>query len=618
MECLRFILESMGDGLIATDLNGHVILMNQVAEELTGWKKEEAIGNPVSKIYHIINEATKEPVTNPVEKVLIENKVKNLANHTLLIAKDGKTIAIADSAMPIRSTDDTPEGIVLVFRDVTKERKTAARLKQSEAKYKKLALEYEKAFNGTQDAMCIIDVTVKDNKPEFGYRRFNMSAITEFSILNEDFAFDEINRFFSDEVTEFTTPKQLYGATIGTKIEKYCHDCYTSKKNISFKYEQNAKVWHTVLVPIIENRRVNQIVSSSRDITHQHQAEKEIKYLSYHDTLTGLHNRAYLDQQLTDPDIKNKLPMSIIVGDVNGLKLANDAFGHHEGDKLLRRTADILKCACRKDDIIARCGGDEFTIILPKTTERDAMKIIRRIKKECLQYAHEIIQPSIALGITTKKNDDEDIYDLIKVAESRMYTNKLLEGKSARSSIISSLKRTVWEKNHETGDHTQRLQELALGVGTLLGMSSNELDELNLLAALHDIGKVGIPDHILLKPGPLSTIEWDTMKKHCEIGYRIAQSSPDLTPIATGIFTHHERWDGTGYPQGLQGKEIPLIARIIAVVDAYDVMTHERPYKKAVSHIEAIKELKRCAGQQFDSKIVALFIASLTKPDWIV
>ncbi len=618
MERLRFILESMGDGLIATDLNGHVTLMNRAAENLTGWKKEEAIGSPISNVYHIINEETKEPVTHPVEKVLTENKVKNLANHTILIAKNGQEIGIADSAMPIKGTDDTPEGIVLIFQDVTKERKAEARLKQSEAKYKKLALEYEKAFNGTQDAMCIIDVTTKNDKPEFCYRRFNMSAITEFSILNEDFALDEISRFFSNKVTEFTTPKQLYGETIGTKIESYCIDCYYCKKNISFKYEQNGKTWHTVLVPIIENCRVNQIVSSSRDITHQHKAEKEIKYLSYHDTLTGLYNRAYLDKQLSNPDMENKLPVSIIVGDVNGLKLANDAFGHYEGDKLLIRTADILKCACRKGDIISRCGGDEFTILLPKTTEKDTMKIIQQVKMECHKYADEIIQPSIALGAITKKDHGQDIYELVKMAENRMYRNKLLEGKSARSSIISSLKRTVWEKNHETGDHTQRLQELALGVGTLLGMSSNELDELNLLAALHDIGKVGIPDHILLKPGPLSDIEWDTMKKHCEIGYRIAQSSPDLTPIATGIFTHHERWDGRGYPQGLQGEDIPLIARIIAVVDAYDVMLNERPYKKAISHNEAIKELKRCAGSQFDPKIVDLFITSLTKPAWIV
>jgi HD-GYP domain-containing protein (c-di-GMP phosphodiesterase class II) len=188
----------------------------------------------------------------------------------------------------------------------------------------------------------------------------------------------------------------------------------------------------------------------------------------------------------------------------------------------------------------------------------------------------------------------------------------LLEQSSAHSAIVSSIKATLFEKSHETEEHAQRLIALSKEVGIALNLSQAELDKLELLASLHDIGKVGVRDDILTKPDKLNEKEWIEIKRHPEIGYRIAMSSPELAPIAEGILCHHEWWNGKGYPQGLCGESIPLISRIVSVVDAYDAMTNDRPYRKALDQELAIEIIKQNAGSQFDPQIVKFFINTLS------
>ena len=345
-----------------------------------------------------------------------------------------------------------------------------------------------------------------------------------------------------------------------------------------------------------------------KDITESKKAEEEIKYLSYFDKLTGLYNRTYFKKQLAEIDKERNLPLSIIMADCNGLKIVNDAFGHDEGDRLLVHTARVLQRACCQEDIVARIGGDEFAIILPKVDQEAAYVVFQRIKEYCAEEKSLVVVPSLAMGIATKTSPDEDINRILKKAEDRMYSAKLSENKSTRSSVVLSLRKTLEERTHETEEHASRLRVLSTELGKRMGLNDSFLTELSLLAHLHDIGKIATPDSILNKPGKLTEEEWAIMKKHSEAGYRIAASSPELAFIADYILSHHERWDGTGYPEQLKHYQIPLQSRIIAVVDAYDAMTNPRVYKKLMTKEEALAELERCAGTQFDPAIVKTFV----------
>ncbi|MDX9916782.1 MAG: diguanylate cyclase [Gudongella sp.] len=343
------------------------------------------------------------------------------------------------------------------------------------------------------------------------------------------------------------------------------------------------------------------------DMTEEKKREEEIKYLSYHDKLTNIFNRAYFEDMLRSVDREENYPLSIIIGDINGLKITNDIFGHHEGDKLLKNTADVLKKVCCNEDIIARYGGDEFAVILPNTDSKQTEKICNRITKACAANGNDLVPSSISLGYDTKAEVGPDLHDTIKNAEDMMYRHKLLERSSMRNSLILSLEMSLHEKDLETKEHALRLVDTTSKVGQELGLTQIEMDDLNLLARLHDIGKITVDERILNKKEKLTKEELDEIKKHSEAGYRIAESSQTLTNISKYILSHHEWWNGAGYPQGLKGEDIPLLSRILSVADAFDAMTNNRPYRKAMTEEDAIAELKDKRGIQFDPHITDIF-----------
>lgn len=334
----------------------------------------------------------------------------------------------------------------------------------------------------------------------------------------------------------------------------------------------------------------------------------EIIYLSYHDKLTGLYNRRFYEEEIKKLDNEKNLPISIIMGDVNGLKLANDAFGHEAGDKLLKKIAGIFKSVCNEDQIPVRTGGDEFLIVMPKTSLEEAEGKVEKIKEKCMREKEEPIKPSVSVGCSSKEHAKQDIYDIYKAAEDRMYSVKLMESKSIRSSIISSLRKTLHERTHETEEHSERLKDFSAKLGKALCLSADQIHNIQLLALLHDIGITAIPDHILRKSGNLTREEWDMLKNHCEIGYRIVTTSPDLAHIADDVLCHHENWDGTGYPRGLAGKKIPLNSRIISVLDTYDSMIYGSFYQRPVSRDETLEFIRIQSGKCFDPKIVKAFM----------
>lgn len=462
-EKLKVTLYSIGDAVITTDIKGRVDMLNPIAESLTGWTQSEAVGQPLAKIFDIYNEDTGQPCENPVDKVLKTGKIVGLANHTVLRSRNGRQLAIDDSAAPIRNADGELLGVVLVFRDVTETREREAR----------------------------------------------------------------------------------------------------------------------------------------------------IQYLSFRDSLTGLYNRAFFEEEFRRLDRDEYYPLTLIMGDLDGLKLINDAFGYHMGDEALNKIADIIRSCCRPTDIVSRWGGDEFIVLLPSTTEEQGERICEKIKLLAAATKVADTELRISLGFAAKADHSEERTEALCRAENNMYKAKLLGAKSYRSVVLASITKTLFEKSCETEEHGLRMGELCKRIGGSLGLSAIQLAELEVFCKLHDIGKIGIDERLLRKPGPLTSAEWQIMKTHPEIGYRIASTVPELESIADYILAHHERWDGTGYPKGLTGEEIPLLARILAVVDAYDAMTQDRPYRKALSASQAKEELRANACTQFDPHIVDLFLALL-------
>ena len=387
----------------------------------------------------------------------------------------------------------------------------------------------------------------------------------------------------------------------------------TVRREEKIKLENGQNLYTEIIkTPVLDdNDEVSGIIGLSLDITSRKEMEKKLKHLSYTDILTEVYNRTYFEEKARKIFKQEHLPIGVIMGDTNGLKIVNDTLGHEEGDELLKLTTKVLKDACNENELIFRIGGDEFAIIIPNVKEHECEVLIKRIIDRCNNYKHDLIKISIALGFSVTHSLDKSIYDTLKEAEDMVYRKKLLEKNSLNSSIISSLQATLQEKSVETEEHTERVVENSIKIGERLSLPLSVMDELILVAKLHDIGKIGISESILLKSDNLTEEEFSIIKTHAEKGYRIIRAANHLESVAKGVLTHHERWDGNGYPLKLKGENIPLIARIVSVADAYDVMTSNSIYKKSLSKEEAIKELKKNSGKQFDPNIVKVFVECL-------
>ena len=372
--------------------------------------------------------------------------------------------------------------------------------------------------------------------------------------------------------------------------------------------------WNNTLLFDLKGN-VSGVSSIGEDITVRKQFQERLEHMSFHDALTGLYNRTYFEEKLRLLAEDCFAPVGMIVCDVDGLKLVNDTLGHTTGDQLLRLTAGIIKACFRQEDLLFRIGGDEFAIILPESELLLVQQACHRIRRAVEKYNEENAEfpLSLSVGFAVSGKTKANVSDVFKEADNNMYREKLHRSKSTRSAIVQALMKALEVRDFITEGHADRLQDLVVSLGREMDLSERNLADLRLLAQFHDIGKVGIPDRILFKPGRLSSEEFKEMQRHSEIGHRIAQSAPDLLPIADHILRHHEWWNGGGYPLGLKEEDIPLECRILAIADAYDAMTSDRPYRKALSQEEAFIELINNVGIQFDPKLVPIFISVIAK-----
>ena len=370
-------------------------------------------------------------------------------------------------------------------------------------------------------------------------------------------------------------------------------------------------------VPVLNGNEVVGAYQIYNDISVRKRSEYELRFLSYHDQLTGLYNRRFFEVELERLDTDRNLPLTILMCDVNGLKITNDAFGHRMGDRLLVKTADVLRSVCRSEDIIARWGGDEFVVLLPKTDKKTAVEVVERIKHASQNEKIDSIIISISVGFAVKMDPEELTQEVFKDAENMMYSNKLYEGPSMRGQIVQAILNTLHEKNPREELHSRRVSQLCGALGSAYGFVNTRVEALKTFGLMHDIGKIAIYEHLLNKSGTLSDDEWLEMKRHPEIGYRILSAVNDMSEIADLTLAHHENWDGSGYPKGLRGDEIPIESRMIQLADAYDAMTCDRPYRKALSPEVAVSEIILNSGKQFDPFLSRLFVEEVLKMSWM-
>jgi diguanylate cyclase (GGDEF)-like protein/PAS domain S-box-containing protein len=362
-----------------------------------------------------------------------------------------------------------------------------------------------------------------------------------------------------------------------------------------------------------DSGKTHRFVGIAADITDSKLGEEKLKYISLHDSLTGLYNRIYFEEEMSRIEKGRYDKVGILSCDVDGLKLVNDTLGHDQGDHLLIAAARVIRECFREGDLVARIGGDEFSVLLPDTTEPAVENACQRIQEAVASYnsTNPELPLSISVGFAINNGVYRNLKDLFKEADNHMYRKKLYGTKSVRSTIVKTLINTMKARDRTAESHIIRLEKLLTSIAAFIGLSESTKSDLSLLAKFHDIGKVGIADSILFKVGPLTSEEWTEMRRHCEIGYRIALSAPELVPIADWILKHHEWWNGQGYPLNIEGEEIPIECRLFAIAETYEALTSACPYRKTFSHREAVAELISYSGKQFDPKLLEKFLQLL-------
>lgn len=351
------------------------------------------------------------------------------------------------------------------------------------------------------------------------------------------------------------------------------------------------------------------------DITSMRDTYFNLEKSLLYDPLTGLYNKQSYLQQVPQWDNKRYWPVAVAVCNINGLKRINDQYGMEYGDAVMKQLAYFVKMHAGEDAYVAKLEGGDILAVLEETTHNEAVEICEDIKKDLEGFYGRDVLIHLEYGVAVKEDDITTMEQILGEAKSSMQNKKMLRDNSMSSSLVDSLKQTLSESDYETEEHVERTREMSSRLGKALNLSDTDIGKLELLAIMHDIGKVAIPHQVLLKKGKLSDEEFEIMKQHTIKGYRIANASPELSGIADCILSHHEKWDGTGYPNKLKGEDIPLLARIISAVDSHDVMVHDRPYHHAMPEEDAIKELRRCAGTQFDPHIIEVFTRLLEEEE---
>ncbi|MEA2015897.1 MAG: PAS domain-containing protein [Actinomycetota bacterium] len=581
------LINNIPDNIYIKDKKNRFLIVNKTMAGFLGKNPGDFIGKTDADLF---------PGKSAKEYSRDENKVmktgKPIIDKEEKLIYSGKEYWMSSSKIPWYDSKGSVMGTMGISRNITKrKREYGSRLGREKS-----------FFNALMDNISE-SIFFKDLDSRFV--RINKATAEKFGLDSPEDAVGktDFDIFSEEHARQAFKDEQLIIKTGNPIINLEEKETYEDKSD---RWASTSKIpWHD------ENNNIIGVFGITRDITERKNSEEKIRYLSFHDTLTGLYNRAYFEEEIKRLNTERQLPLTMLMGDVNGLKVINDAYGHLKGDIFLKKIADILKECFREEDIVSRWGGDEFIIMLPKTPGEYAKNILKRIKKLCRERSTENLPLSISFGYATKKSPSEDIDKVLKEAEDKMYKNKIADSKSTNEIIISSLKENLRKEGSKSEKQSIKLRKYALAVGRRLNLTKERIEELKLLMDVYNIGKLALADEIMSKPGRLTRDEWKIIKKLPEIGYRIAESSNTLKPISEAILSHYEWYNGSGYPRGIKGDEIPILSRISFLINSYEAMAKDRPYRKKLTKRQIIKEIKKYSGLQFDPKVSNIFLELL-------
>ena len=589
LNVFKAMTEQAEYGAALADLDGYLVYVNDSFCKMYGYKEEELIGKHISYLHTDDQLKTVLPLVESIKEK------SGFASVEVWHKRKDRTVFPTIMTARLIITNEQPQYLSATVLDISSLKEVQNELLETETRYKTVS---ELSNTGvwqhfiddnylwcSKEYFAMLGYNYEDfpNKPN------NINKNWVDLIHPEDV--DRARKRFTQYLNE--KPNKLYENHFRLKNSEGDYQWIWSRGNFIRDEDGSPK---------------NIVIGTHIDVTDQKVKETEIEYLSEHDYLTHLRNRHYFEKSIQNLDEENDFPLGIVLFDINGLKIINDAFGHKAGDDALVMIANVLKKHVKKDDILARLGGDEFALLTYQAEEQVIRVFMSRVRKELETFKIQDIQLSLSMGMKIFDDLEGRRNNLLKEVENDLYKNKALDSHSSRNDAIASILQTLQSKYQDEKVHSERVSRYCKLIGKALNLSDVEVRELEMAGMYHDIGKIAIPDAILGKPARLTESEWLIMKEHSLHGYNILRAADKYTSLAEFALTHHERIDGTGYPKGLKGNDIPLFSRIISVADAYEAMTSDRPYRKAMKPNLAVEELKKYAGSQFDKEIVEIFI----------
>ena len=364
-------------------------------------------------------------------------------------------------------------------------------------------------------------------------------------------------------------------------------------------------------VPLFEHKEVTGGILLIEDLRQSLQKEEEMKNIMKKDYLTNTYNRTTFDEDVLNLK-ESDLPIYFVLADINGIRVYNESFGFETGDKIIAHVASTLKKFMTGDMKVYRVGGDEFGFFIKNANMNDAEEIINNIKKDMERQPFEF-DIQVSFGYADLESLDKPFQKVFKDAEKMMFSQKIYDGSSVSLRTVDIIMATLFEKSNRELKHSRRVASMSYHIAKYMNLGKTFEEKVKLSGLLHDIGKINIDSNILNKADDLNPEEWEIIKEHPRTGYMILNAVEEYRDIANIVLSHHERFDGTGYPRGLAGSYIPLEARVVSVADAYDAMIQDRTYRAAIPLSDAILELRAGKGKQFDPRIVEIFITKVLK-----